>query len=768
MIQDSLTVLGLKLPDPDSITGDGPVVIFPSALQLDKEQETKLVDSLRMRYDTLCDRLGRQKVVEENCDYRNYVEQRSGKTALPLDIGSYRALPRQRLFDMMFAGDMEWRRWLVGDIFEFHNVVFPVTKRILSQQISRAQNYFFSTDPWFTLAPQGPSDESVTIPLEKFARYKFDKGRVKEAFNQAIEGSFVRGQSVIKTTFKQIVNHHQSFAVVAIGADGEPILAQDGDYIYNTDKWVPEMAPETPEEQQGEMPEGETSAEPEAMVGMLLQRDGATRLADVVNISPDEIAAAKALGSAIQVTPDMITFERRRVSRATTMFKGADFSTCYYRDLLVPDTATDIQSADTVVHIYDEPAVSMVDAALARVEDISDDRDPNPEERLARVAKLVQHVKGRSSYPNAGANMPRANETIDTNRPQISDEGIVHVAEFYVWADVGRGVQESIVVKMDLTTWTPITYDYVSNWTPDGERPFHVVRVNPVEGRWYGRSQIELFWQLQHFLDFQVNKLIALIKKCDTTTMFDRERTVEGKADPGYPSIGVTLTPIKGAVNLQELLQKVDFYNPGIQPLVANIELIQQHMMNLSGVANANDMNSAGLDTAKLATGVRNVERAGQELFSPLLGHLEPGLQSASRAGLLITIAHMDEVEAYEYLEGNVSKIGEIRKNDIAHLDLDVKLELTRYRGEQVLVQSEQASALIEKFYGLPLEVQKVVFPFYRRMLKAMEVQDADEIIQPGIWSAMDGPSRMPAPIAGDDRKLVTRDPGNGTPPVNL
>ena len=57
--------------------------------------------------------------------------------------------------------------------------------------------------------------------------------------------------------------------------------------------------------------------------------------------------------------------------------------------------------------------------------------------------------------------------------------------------------------------------------------------------------------------------------------------------------------------------------------LTQEIEFTMQTAMNESGVHHANDAQAAGMDSAKLATGVRNIEKSGQELFAMPISEIE-------------------------------------------------------------------------------------------------------------------------------------------------
>lgn len=118
-------------------------------------------------------------------------------------------------------------------------------------------------------------------------------------------------------------------------------------------------------------------------------------------------------------------------------------------------------------------------------------------------------------------------------------------------------------------------------------------------------------------------------------------------------------------------------------------------------------------------------------MFGIYLGQLEPGLQSVVDAVLGVTLANLDRKEVFNFLDGDTKGVADITPEEVQNLTLKVKLLLSRYRGEQVLDSNAAAAERVKEFYELPPAVQVIVAPFYRQMLKALQVQDADQAIQP-------------------------------------
>lgn len=727
-----------KLPDPQKVEAEkvaanpnGPQVLFPSSLELTEEQEKSLIDHIFTRKESVEGELGRTTVTKKGGWWTNMAPGTADES------GAYYFLPRRELFDMTYHQEVEWRRALWGGIFQKHNITIPMTRRIVQQQISRANGYFFATDPWFAVLPQGQNDEDLAKKIDAFTRYKFKQGDVKEALEAAVQNAFIRGECVVKSTWEERADYHETFAEVLIGADGEPVIAHDGDYIYPEDKWI--------EAAMGEEPLTDAMGNPV----IVLKRDQATPLSDFTDGGPDQLEES---------------FEERKIRRRVRLFEGVDLSPVYYKDFLCPLTARDVQTADFCGHIYDQSVSGFVDRYMRKLED-----DPeNAEEAMKRIARFIEQAKGNDGSPKSAANMQRSEEDSSVastlggydEGDSVRNDSMMEVGEYYVWFDANEdGISENVVVYVDNETRTPLYYGYVGADFPDSQRPLHTLRVNPVEGRWYGRSQMEVFWQLQTMLDLLVNRWNKAQSESGSVTFWNPKKTLEGQRDGNLVlNGGTTYTPDPTVSDIQkEILSVVQIYDIKSDHIIKQIEFIMQTAMNMSGIMNANDGQMAGMESTKLATGIRNIERSGQELFGPFLSHLDPGISSAVKAALKLIVENMDDVEAYEFFEGDTRAFDEIDRNDLIDLDLDVSIEMTRYRGEQELAQFHQAIEKVTAFYNLPFEVQTVTAPMFRNLLKRFEVPGGEAIIQEGYFSTamIPSPGGAAPPVTEDGQLAV-------------
>lgn len=698
-----------RLPTESNTETDpnAPLAAFSSALELTREQEEEMTAHCMNRYNDLSSELGRDGVVGSGGG-SSWYSQAGGNAKRT----SQSFMGKRQLYEMVYHNNVEWRAYLLGGIFEEHNLVIPSARRVIQQQIARADNYFFGSDPWITAMPVGSGDIELADSVDRWTKHRFDQVSTIEAHKQANEGAFIRGEDVIKTTYRKVLDFHQTVANIMVDPNGQPFLASDNDYIFGDDFWI-------------ENPDGQK----------ILRRDNQT-------VAPDWALVQDEAGGVI-INQDF--FETRKVDRSIVKRKGSESRVIYYTDFLCPLSAESVEDADCVVHIYDEPAIDIASKLLDRIE-----QNPEPGQ-LPRLMQILNNIAGSSGERNSAKESSRPEEgesELSDNTGSDRDEAVVNLGEFYIWYDPfgdGRG-RRNIVVLIDLESREPLYYDYVANVTPDAKRPFHVVRINPINGRWHGTGNMETYWPLQEMIDLLANRWNMSQSGSARVDFWNPYATVEGTDDPTLKVNGgqtYTLKPNKTADDALKSVYLTDIKSDRIHE---QIQYLQQHLMNMSGVSNANDSRSAGLDTAQLATGINNIQASGEELFNPWLSHLTPGHRSAAKSALLIEIEHMDDNDFYHFMEGGSRIMATVSKAELRYLDLDVKIELTRYRTEREIIQNEKSFAVFDRFYHLPLILQAKWAPHAKRTLSNLEVRDSETLIEPNLFSYVDNMGLPPSP----------------------
>lgn len=690
-----------RLPVSQSRGPDEAQVIVPSALRLTRQQEDDLLRHIKTRKDNLEGDLGRTNY--NSPDFFTAADRSALKQSCISFMG------RQHLGHLVFQGQMDWRAALIGGLYEQTNIHFPLTRRILLQQIARAIEFVTGTTPWFTAYDVGISDEELAQKIERFVLYRADRSSLEETINQAIACAFIQGQAVVKTTHEKITDYYESYATIAHDAAGQPIQAGDGDYIFETDTFVlsaDAAALAAQAEQQGfHTPNSQD---------MVLKRDMQTP------------------------QPEVMTFKKVLIQRSMVHFNGARSAVVPFLDFLCPLTATDVQKADIVIHIFNEPLIRvlqrflMLEMAGAENAELS-----SPEKQLERLAEMMNALMpGTATDSLGGQHLARpelreADNTtgVDTIEPMGS------FCETYLHYDAnGDGIQESILVITDEACKVVLFYDYLANVTPNGQRPFNVVRVNPVTNRWHGQSQVETFYNLQETIDLMVNRMHLRMTSAGRVDFWNPHLTVEGQ-NPQQRGLqlnrGTTYTAINAETDVTKILHSVYLNDMTYDMIKDFVELLIQIAINMSGVSNVNDGQMANLDTQKLATGIRNMEASGQELFGVHIASLRPGVRATVLDFAAVTLINLDQPEAFKFFEGDVGRLAEITPQEVRNLRLDVDISLSRYRSQQEAAQGQQALSVVQWFYALPYAVQVLVAPLARNLLRAYQQKQADEYIQP-------------------------------------
>lgn len=656
-----------------------PQVIFRGALELTLEQEQFLVTSCLRWKETLEGVYGHDKLAGEDCG-----DDISPTDSALQDTDGMDWMQRRALWEKVYHQRFGWRRTSLGGIYEDgQNLHFPLTRRVVQQMISRAQNYFFQTEPWSAATPVGLSDLDLSKAANEWAQYRFAVAGLKGVFEKAIELAFIRGECVIASEFHERLDYYETLANVAVGPDRQPIRAADGDFIFDTDTFFID-------------PTGQT----------ILERDGKTVVGTLQDGGEPVFVSAK-------------------IPRVETRFKGPRARIVGLRDFMASFDGDTLQDVKCCIELQEIEAIQIAQDYVNRMEKAG---EWNPED-YPRVTDLLRNAQ--SGYGISSAGKPRP-ELGEAPLAEGRTEPKINAGIFCLHIDANSdGRLENVYVVIDLDTMRPILYDYVANVFHDKKRPYHAVRVNPLDGRWDGISAIDVFWQMQRFCDLTVNRWDFSNSQSGGVTFWDPSRTMEGAANPHLKlNCGTTYRKTDPNLPADRIVERVQLHDFKGAQFETILQYFMQMFVNMSGVANANDAQAAGLNSAQLATGIRNIDRSGQEQFAPLLSQLQPGIEAVTESCLVIAVRTMDDIEAYSVLgPDGVAQVQTLQSADVRALRWRVQMELTRYRAEQELQQSGQALATVKDYYIQPPQLQAVLAPFYRQQLKAFGVRNVDAVI---------------------------------------
>lgn len=705
MSQTQAMTLATNLPPAKIPQGDEAQVIIPSALELTLEQEQRLMKHAKTRFDELSNELGRT----------NY--ESPGFLGLPvrdLQRNCASHFGKRHLAHQIFAQQMEWRAWVLGGLYKESNVHLPISTRAVGQQIARANKSFFGTSPFFSVSGLSQDDEDFAKDVNAYARLQLDTlGGISASLQSAVELAFVQGETAVKTTRVKLTSYFESYRVIALDPAGQPIVAEDGDYIYKTDLFVEEEVPVV--DASGlQVPDEHGNPQMQATGRMVLKRDLKT------------------------LQPASMDFKSVKINLAQILTDRVEARPIYFLDFLCPLNAPDVQSADCVVHLYDSQVIQMADKYLR-----DSWGDAPPDDQLERISALVHRVlpgSGEANTSLAGRNRPDQGEVTDQGTGRDRNEPLIGLAEVWLWFDpFGDGVQRSIMVLMDQTGRLPIHYDYTANLTEDGLRPIDVMRINPVVGRWHGQGNIERNYALQNQADLLLNRALFAESRAARVDFWNPANTIEGDANPNLALNWGATYRLKNNKTAADTLSSVYLTNIKSTNLRNLLELILQMSQAMSAVSNVNDGAMAGLDTQKLATGIKNLERSGEEMFGQWLSHLQPDVEKILRRALKCLLSNLAKVgeagKLMRFFDRPTNRMVEIDPYRMRDLDLDIVLDLTTYKSQAILQQAQLGFTIMQTYLQViaapPEEAEKKLGPLMQQILQALEFKNAKELCSP-------------------------------------
>ena len=707
---------------------DAPIMPFPTAYILTRQQEDELCDHAMKRIRDVENEMGHEYLTDNT-----WGGLMGGGAELPnpenLRLAHRTWLGKRVKYDLLSRNEVEYRAFLEAGIFSKSNLVLPLARRIWRQMAARGNSYFFSTQPFFSAEPVGLLDRVKADKANRYSQFKLDKSGLVGVGHSAVDRAFALGECVVKTVHEVDERPYQQWVSVLTDEAGNDILTSTGDVITEDDLWIPQIG------------YNEATGEEFDTGGFVLKKDPSI------------------------VQPPVLVWTEKLIWRKKRYYHGPKSDPIHFTDFLCPLEAKNTDSADFCAHLYDKPLMEIVDKWRKQDADgtATADRIAATKEAIALISDLATTGNVRDRQRNTDPTLSNATEQM----PRENFASMVRIAECYLQYDSnGDGIMEDIMLVIDKETGTPIFYDYIQNVMPDGKRPFTVIRPLEVPGRWYGIGTFEIFDKAQEFCDLTINRMNHSVSKEGRVDFWQPHNTVEGAADNNLRmNWGGTYT-LKNGKTAEDCLQTVYLRDNKMDGLQAMLELQMQIALAESGVSNTNDNNLAGLDSTKLATGIRNIEASGQEIFGSYIHELEIGITGLTRKEVAVLFANLDDAEVYRYFEEDeeggegAGVMIEINPQEVMDLEMDVTIFLSRYKGEQVIANSNAVIQTINAFYQQMPEIQAVTAPAFQEILKALGVKDYDKRIVP-----------MPMPIQGAqgpnvNPAVATQKPKQMTPNV--
>lgn len=584
-------------------------------------------------------------------------------------------MEKREINERQYENDFAWRAAL-GGIFPESNFSLNVSKRYTRLISAKASDDLIGTDPFFAAMPTELGAPEDAKEAEWYVQDKVSGSNVKSALADGQRIALIRNEAVMKVIYKTDSTYYRGPATVAVGpfqyevdgeaeprrfGKGEPIMTPKGDYIYEMD---------------------DTFEDPNVQGLIRLQKE------PVVSFRYS------------------LEYARKPLLDQRNQEEGIDCRPIDYRDFLCSLACASIHESDMNAHLFTES--------------------------FSRLKSLYGPFEVASTYlsnpPRSGEKQPKENQGEVENTSQVISQ--VNCADVYFRFNPTEGDEDDlgqeceIWAVVDVDNDRLIWYDYLYNYR--ARRPFGCIPgIEKVANRWYGVGVFEMMAHKQLYIDTQFNRVNYKSSKSASVRFRNRNAVAQWKAglevefggedvlDIEDPRFSAQNPPLF-AVNLTE----IDEYAMKL------IELMIQAGSTEIGIVGPDDGAMAGMDTTKLATGVKSLERTGNVLLKRT--EQDHGVAIADILDMVtdVLLENMDRDELV--YRPDTGALLQLNREEIRRMKKTIKLLLTRSRSTETIETARMVIQLCREYYeALNPEEQMLLRDEYVRQLKVLEVQDA-------------------------------------------
>lgn len=720
MIADNqVEALDHQLPRPAPEDPNKPRMPFKTALILTREQEDAMLNHALLRREQIGYQLGK------NTDGSGNHKLRTGDFPITCRPDSFYG--KREKYTARYYNHVEDRPLTLPspNIYEESNVTASLSQRIVRQMIAKSTRYFFGRPDdheWFTNEAVGVEDPPLAEKIKKFARFKAQQCEVKPRLVQSTEFAWVRGECVVKITHLEQFQIFKRTATILVQSEdpkSEPILDAFGDYITSTDAVVDEMQEVAVEASQvpveaGVTPQQQGNSDPTAVT--------------TVPVSTLEPTGRKLLKrDGVTVIPDSPIWRTEVITKRNVTFEGPDVSACYFLDFGAPLNAPGLQpgEADFIYHDYDR--------TLMKVAQMFGDQYAEGDAGIAEfnnAVELLRNMISAGNQPKAAAQQPRSDFGEQDTDNSINNPTSLFAECWFTYDADNDGVEEEIMMVVDVRNRAPIYYEYTANVTLRGNRPFEQERAMPVADRWWGMGGMEYFDPEQEFIDLLINRKNFREGGSGRVTFWAPWCTVEGERNPKLQlNHGGTYT-LRENYKAEDALSYITLPEDTTD-LKEMIDLYMQFMQMKGGVLTGADRAVSNLPSSETLGEEELITQSGDELFELFLVNLYLGLSRILNAMNDVIFSNINRRLVFTYFNGQATEILELTPDDVRDLPIHVRLSITQSEDRKVLESGNVTDDIVDRFYQRDFDLQQRLAPYARARLKALKVPQADTIIEP-------------------------------------
>ena len=565
--------------------------------------------------------------------------------------------------------------------------------------------------PFFSVSPEGINDKTLAQTMQRHADWRIRRSNIESAFSEAINTAYAIGEVPVKTIYDQRMLYYERPANLLIDKAGKFVVTPAGEYITDQDAIITEEATMAPEPELPPLVPVE---------GMEINEEAAQPAAT------GRTFAKKA--SDFDLTPFLpLTFKESYVDDLEPYGEALQAAAIHHRDFLFPETAPSLDEADFIAHLADFPL--------------------SEAKRKWKIDKLtLDAIQTEDGSPKSHASKPvdEADESTETipYDPEMTDP-VVQFAECYVTTLV-NGNPSRLVCIVCVKAKTIVFADYLANVTPGGCLPFTIVRPFPKKNRIYGRGFYEIYSYAQDFIERHLNYVAYKNRHHAMPTRVVKRDLIKNIADGDDIPVSPDQTiEIEKGANPKEAISYLEY--PDLDERTWQLmQLMMQFVQLRSGVTSAAQGGVESLPQNSTATGIEAILNNGNVLSRRPIREIRRALEKALFYALKLIYTHLDEKEAFTYLESEEAQLLSISKEEIQNLDFNVRMTMTRLRERESRENAQAALGAFMQYLQVPEPEKEAARPLFIELLKGFGQPDADRIIRPMLTPP--DPATLPPP----------------------
>lgn len=571
-----------------------------------------------------------------------------------------------------FGNDMSDRK-APKTIFEKSNMTINLPKRYVRITSSRAYDELLTSSPMISVSAEGNDDAwDDASAIERYCSYKLEQAGLRAVLREAQMLACIRGEAVVKTTWKRrTVRSIRSAVVLLDEASGKVLLANDGNPITQKDAFIDGL-------------DGRK----------VLARDQKMKL------------------------PDVPKWGVRNVSFVKVVYNGLDAATIDHRDFICSTTARDVHEADFVgirTGIPIDNVYSML-LPLGKGNALA----------VEFLNKLGSNISGgRDAGSNSEEPEARRGEGGESADAVPSCKFIEVYARVLISED---GQSDEIAALLDIENEQFLAYDYLSNISPTNQRPFRVLRMEPVPNRWYGTGFYELFADRHKFCDLFLNRVNLGASLSGNIKIENPSATEEGLAGEMI-EFGTDKTyRLREGYTVDDVFKVIPI--PNDTAASQNVLNMLMQMAQLeAGVVSAGDHAMASLPSSNLAAGIKSLDRVANVILKNILFDFVSGADAILADAVAIILATHDQLDSEKLMGSDNSDLLE-KYRDPSLFSYKIKLRLAVNKDSEIIENHTRAMELLMQWASMDVEVRERLRSILLKILKVMGIEDAEKSLE--------------------------------------